>query len=203
MRKPSFQKQFLITAPAVIILFILLCNSGCTSNTPSAPPAGTVRLSGYLDTLWADSATFAKIDTTKRMVFEFRIGGADSLTMDDSLAMDGWTAPKKFTDNFNNTPDINLLIGRTDSSATLVPGTYLGNQVLHKGQLKTIQDLLASNHAHFVLFAPNKDKNHVYYTIFLGYDDPRERPLIPFTTPPVGTGESANPSPPKNYSDTQ
>ena len=195
MRIPNFLKQPLLFAPGVISLFILLLNDGC-NNSPEPPP-GHIPLSGYLDTLWTDSATFAKLEDTARIIFVFRIGSADSLTLD------GWVSPKQITLGFKKNPEISLLKGRTDSLVPLAPGTYLGNQVLHHKQIDMIKALLDSNHAHYVLFAPYSDKGHIGYAIYLGYDNPRAQPLVPFTTPPVNTGQSSNPSPPKNYSDTE
>jgi len=181
-------------------MLMLVTTSGCTDNNPPVVSGGTVPLSKYLDTLWTDSASFAKLDTSKRIVFEFKIGGTGSLNL-DSLTMDGWTAPNLITDPFYDTPNLTLLKGRTDSAVTIGPGTYLGNQSLYRRQLKAIHDSLASNKAHYVLFAPQIEKGHISYKVFLGFDDPTAKPLIIFTTPPVGTGQSSNPSPPKNYSD--
>jgi hypothetical protein len=197
MTRTIILKLRLFTSLAVISMLMILCSSRCSDDSPAA---GTIGLNKYLDTLWVDSLSFAKLDTTKRIVFEFKIGGTGILNL-DTLTMDGWTAPNLITDPFNDNPNISLLKGRTDSSVIIGPGTYLGNQSLYKKQLKTIQDMLSSNMAHYVLFAPKIENGHVSYTIFLGFDDPTAKHLIPFTTPPVGTGQSSNPSPPKNYSD--
>lgn len=199
MIKLFFLKPLLLPFQAAMIILIACNISGCTNTTLPAPAAGTITLSNYLDTLFVDSSDFVKLDSTKRTVFEFRIGGFDSLTMGDTLTMDGWTAPLLTQNPFSDDPNIRLLKGSTDSSQTLGPGTYLGNQVFHKNQVKNIQDLLAFKHAPYVLFVPNKYKGHVYYDIYLGFDNPRAHPLIPFTTPPVNTNQSSNPSPPKSY----
>jgi hypothetical protein len=188
-------KQHLLPVAAILAL-VLFFGIGCADKAQPvqpAEPAGNFTFSGHLDTLFVDSANFVKLDSTKRTVFEFRIGGLDSLTLE------GWTSPNQTQDPFSKDPNIRLLKGRTDTSQTFGPGIYLGNQVLHKNQIKKIQEMLATNHAPYVLFAPANDKGHVYYTIFLGIDDPRAKILIPYTTAPVNTNQSSNPSPPKSY----
>jgi len=67
------------------------------------------------------------------------------MTMDDSLTLDGLTAPLLTEHPFSDDPNIHLLKGRTGSSQTLVPGTYLGNQILHNIQVKTFSTCLLLN----------------------------------------------------------
>ncbi len=176
-----------------VIAFCMISIVSCSNEGQGPGPATQSLSSGSLDTLWTDSATFVQLDSTKKTVFEFRIGGLDTLTMD------GWTPLDTSGIRFNNLPNIGLLKGRS-GSLNYGPGTYLGNQILHKGAIRKIQDKLASQHARFVLFAPNINSGHVSYDVFVGVDSPKAKSSIIFTTPPTSTGQSSNPSPPKPYS---
>jgi hypothetical protein len=183
---PKIYYQF---AFVVCMISITSCNSGGSVD----PSPKALALTGTLDTLWVDSATFVQLDSTKKAVFEFRIGGIDTLTMD------GWTPQDTGGFKFNNLPNISLLKGR-GSSLNYGPGIYLGNQILRKGQIKKIQDKLASKNAQFVLFAPNISSGHISYDIFVGVDNPKAKSNVVFTAPPSNTNQSSNPSPPKTYS---
>ena len=154
-------------------------------------------LVGILDTLWIDSLSFAKLPAGK-IAFQYYIGGIDTLTLH------GWKAKGFIGTDFDDDPIIKLLKGRSTGSVKYGPSTYFGDLILTNGDINTIAKALKNNKAQYVLFAPNVLRKHIYYNIFVGFDDPHalfsdssEHRFLIAPVPVVGV--SANPSPPKNF----
>jgi len=194
MSKLFCLEKLLLPLFGAIVFFALACNESVDKTPAVAEPVQKAAIGNYMDTLWIDSASFAKLNSTLRTVFLFKVGGLDTLTLA------GWSAPGQTSAPFLNDPDIVLLKGRAATTVPLGQGTYLGNQVLHKEQLKHVQDLLNTNHGKYVLFAPGIYLGHVMYSILIGFDDPKAG-ITPYkyTTPPVNSNTQTNPSPPKSY----
>ena len=96
-------------------------------------------------------------------------------------------------DEFDSLPEIRLQKGRA-SNYSYGPGTYFSNVVL-KGAVAEIKRLLRKEHAQYVLFAPKKIGEHIYYEIFISKEDPSLVKDQMFA--PIPTNIIANPSPPK------
>ncbi len=160
-------------------------DTGAVSNNEAAVAA----ISGKLDTLWADTSAFRKLPAGKT-VFVFTIGGKDTLTLH------GWNAKGANDDTFLDNPDIRLLKGKP-SILAYGPGTYLGNVILQKDDLRIIKDFISTNRYKYVVFAPKKIiGEHFGYEISVTNNDlTNKMTLITLTA----TAITANPSPPKKY----
>ena len=157
-----------------------------TTATPVTPAVTT--FSGLLDTLWVDSLSFTKLDN-KKTVFVFIFTAADTETLH------GWKAKGILGDEYETDPDIRLEKGGA-STETYGAGTYFGNVILYKKDVKEIIKLLKDNKAQYVLFAPHKENEHITYTVWLSKEHPLSKIKILAAIP---TNVETNPSPPKNY----
>jgi hypothetical protein len=140
-----------------------------------------------LDTLWTTTAAFQKLDKNKA-VFAFYFGDQDTVTVH------GWK-DKGGTTQFNTPPDVVFYKGHPDSVLTFGPGTYFGNLSLDK--VNQLQKLILDSAASYVVFAPKKLGNHVYYKVYVTKESPVA--LAARTAALIASGDDANPSPPKNY----
>jgi hypothetical protein len=143
-------------------------------------------ISGKLDVLWIDSVGFDTLPNRK-LVFSFTFGKLDTLTIH------GWAVKRGIGRDFYDKPIIRLLKG-PPSKWDYGPGTYFGNLVLTKKDVKLIRKALRKG-GKSVAFLPKKEGEHVRYEIGISSDAP---PLAEKIDAIVATNAIANPSPPKN-----
>ena len=183
----------------IILISLASCDNGGTDKNVSAKAvadsSGKVAQCGikpgYLDTLYMDTAAFMALQDKEKLVFSFVFEKPDSLTMY------GWSTIKDST--YKPDPNVKLKIGKPDTTAICGSGVFFGNEILHKMQIKKIQNLLSKpgNKDKFVLFAPHISlTGQITYSILLSRDDPKSFVKIHQYTDP---GEDLNPSPPKNF----
>lgn len=149
-------------------------------------------LTGYLDTLWIDAATFNSLQK-KKLTFRFYIYSLTSITMH------GWYGKKTKFVHPTPDPDVKLLIGRTSDKVQYVPGNYFGNLVLYKNEIIKIKKIIKDSSSLYVLFAPANPADHdgqITYNILHTKDDPGKEKLVSSIT--SSTGITTNPSPPRN-----
>jgi hypothetical protein len=186
---------------SVGVFLIMACNNKTdekatqTTDTASTaantsqvtPPLRAGLAGGPLDTLFVDSASFAKLAFKKLvLVFTFR--------SNDTLTLHGWSADHDI--NFGTDPDIELQ-KHSASAVNYGPDMYFGNVILQKQGIKRVQDSLEKRHAHAVLFAPRLvGTTHIGYDIFISDGSPFRGEKVATVT---GTGVGMNPSPPKTY----
>jgi hypothetical protein len=106
--------------------------------------------------------------------------------------MHGWIFKKDPHREFEKSADIRLFKGKA-SSYTYGPGTYFGDVVLK--DVLAVQRVLRDSAAHYVLFAPEKDGEHIKYKIFVSREEPMSLSKIEAA---IATTFIANPSPPKS-----
>ena len=153
-------------------------------------------LTGSLDTLMIDSASFAALGKPPNprnwTIFRYYITSTNSITLA------GWSANNingQYHGNNAPPPSPNIILSIDNpSSIKYGPGNYLGNLILRPNQLTNIQGLLSSTHSKSVLFAPFVDNNQITYKIYLS--DKTTAKNISVNVLP--TGEGLNPSPPRN-----
>lgn len=144
-------------------------------------------IDGYLSNLYIDSLTFVGIK--KRIVFRFYSINPESLTLH------GW---ENDNDLFEDTVDIKLSIG-TKSTVPFGTGTYFGNLVLRRDDVKSIKRKLKKTNSRYVVFVPHDPKDpdqeigQITYDIVVSKEDPSKQAFVP-----IPTGLSLNPSPPRN-----
>lgn len=165
--------------------------------TVDSAPVRQALISGNMKYLYIhkDSLLNMSNKDKKKITFEFYFGPLDTLTLK------GWSNDKVSND-FNTDPDFPLTMGLS-TTVTYSPSFYLGDLVIYKSQLKTINDLLTSNSKmNFIVFMPKQlgpEGGHVTYDILL-YDVLPPGSLTPdqYLKTAVTTGVTTNPSPPKN-----
>lgn len=180
----------------LIVSFITSCKNGADNQNTEKKDTTSVSQSnlpmagltgGPLDTLYADSASFAKLPN-KKIVFVV------TFRPNDTLTFHGWAADKDTV--FGQNPEIQLKEYST-STLNYTTGMYFGNLVLKANAVNQIQAKLNSEHAHSVVFAPKLvNGTHIGYDIYISQQDLSiTGKVLSITT----TGFSANPSPPANY----
>jgi hypothetical protein len=206
MRRLSF-----LTAPHFYLIAMIFCIASCKENKSSEAKNDTVDsttkttmpgdnkaviLTGSLDTLLIDSASFAALGKPPNpgnwTIFRYYINNSNFITLA------GWSANNINGQYHGNnapppSPTIVLSIDNP-SSIKYGPGNYFGNLILRPGQLNIIQGLLSSTHSKSVLFAPFIDNNQITYKIYLS--DKKTAKNISVNIVP--TGQDLNPSPPRN-----
>ncbi len=206
MRRLSF-----LTAPVFYLVTMILFFASCSENKSSEANTDTVDstakttmpednkggiLTGSLDTLMIDSASFAALGKPPNprnwTILRYYITGSNKITLA------GWSANNSNGQYHANNappppPNIVLTIDNP-SSIQYGTGNYLGNLILRPNQLTKIQGLLSSTHSKSVLFAPFVDNNQITYKIYLS-DKTTAKNISANVLP---TGEDLNPSPPRN-----
>ncbi len=176
------------------VLYLAACNNDNTekpnpAKEPATPGQAAGLTGGVLDTLKVDSAAFAALPNAK-LVFSFVFEANNVLTLH------GWSfkgAPGK---DFDSLPNIKLLKKAASPTLPYGNGTYFGAVVLAPNDINLIQLKLRQEKAQWVVFAPRKEGNNIFYTIFVA----KENPAILFAVKTAATTDiEANPSPPKNY----
>lgn len=211
MRK-SF--RFLISGAISLSLLLLFVACGGDAGNPTASqpavaaePATEVaatspsaNISGYLDTLFIDSARFQQLGlppgNNNWTIFRFYIDSSSYITLA------GWSANNgrgNFHGNNQSIPAVPniILLKSTQSTLKFGPGNFFGNLVLRPNQLTTIQNLLRSTNSKSVLFAPqppSDNNNQITYAVILSDKTTPKQ----FSTNVVTTGVTLNPSPPRN-----
>jgi len=153
-------------------------------------------MSGYLNILYIDAATFIDLKDSLRRKITFRF----FLKTPDSLTLSGWS-----NDSTNQRypsqppkPNITLWVGG-NSVYEVKSGTYFGNLVLYNKNIRSILKKIRTENAKYVLFVPLDPANNygqVTYEIHVGTADPHTlkwSDLASFAP----TGDQTNPSPPK------
>lgn len=167
--------------------------SSAASTNTVAVPEKAITLSGTLDTLWVEAAKFKTL-ANARLVLSFAVAGPDTLTLY------GWSCKNSggsCTGEFNTDPDLKLEKGRA-SDVDYGPIVFWENLILHKKEVKDIQDKIGTAFS-YVLFAPENKNGHIRYSIILTGKDPKDINATS-TFADEDTGFDANPSPPKNTS---
>ena len=215
--KPANMRKTLLLKKSVLFFFVMIllfaaCNNensspakteslNITPNTSSTSvPTKTNLMTGYLDTLFIDSAHFELLGRPPLRgnwtIFRFYIDSSNYLTLG------GWAANNgNGIFHANNvpppsSPDV-ILMKANASIRQYGPGNYFGNLILRPNQLNHIQQLLRSTHSKSILFAPADPAlnfNQITYNIILS-DKVYEKDVIATYT---ATGETLNPSPPRN-----
>jgi hypothetical protein len=204
------QKTNLFKSPLCFFIVLLLLFASCNNNDSASakadnenttektttPDVATLStdLSGNLDTLWIDSASFVKQGVGPRLTFRFY----DTL---NKFILHGWSGnPGSYN---NKPPDVRLLIGR-QSTVKFGSGSYLGNLQLSPDDYNAIRTKLNTTHTKYVVFGPVNPNTgvlagQIYYDIFVTNDNPADPSptfVHMFVLDPTGT--STNPSPPRN-----
>jgi hypothetical protein len=181
----------------LVFFYLAACNqeSDKQKEQPTVSSSDTIKnkagepevmtIAGKLDTLWVSMAQFDALPD-KKVVFLFTFGERDTLTMH------GWTLKRNGGDEYDDPPNIKLLKGKA-GPYSYGPGTYFGNLVLT--DINKIKKQLGAGGASYVLFAPEKDGQHVRYKVFGSREDPTLADKILALIPTSG---EANPSPPKS-----
>jgi len=192
----------------MIIVTLAACNSNqtattstdtvaATADTPAEPkPAPLAHMSGFLNILYTDSATFVNLraKSNGKITFRFLVVAPDNLTLG------GWKNIGN-SPNYPGTPpnpDITLKVGGA-SAYEIAPGNYFGNLVLYNQNIKNIEDSLAKNNGKFILFVPMdpaKTYGQITYKIHIVSTDPNTlkwSDVAGFAP----TGDETNPSPPR------
>jgi len=189
-----------------LLLLLASCNSNDTpdvkkdpavSAAPAVAPAAVqpaAALSGNLDTVWIDAATFNALGAGTRITFKF----FDTL---NSWTLRGWTGN---ANSWNNRPpDVRLSKGR-QSPVLYGSGSYFGVLQLTPNQYNSIRQTLTSSHASYVVFGPvnpttGTDAGQITYSVFVTSDNPGNfSPDFKYKYVVDPTGVTINPSPPKN-----
>jgi hypothetical protein len=204
------QKTILFKNPFFLFIVMLLFTASCNNNdsataktdaesttdkstTPDVVMSAN-DLSGNLDTLWIDSASFVKQGVGPRLTFRF----FDTL---NKFTIHGWSGnPGSYN---NKPPDVRLLIGR-QSTVKFGSGSYFGNLQLAPNDYNAICSKLNTTHTKYVVFGPVNPNTgvlagQIYYDIFVTNDNPADPSptfVHMFVLDPTGT--STNPSPPRN-----
>lgn len=181
----------------LIIFIIAACNNAENTSPPpdsssTAAPAGlqaAASISGTLDTLFVDSATFVRLPAGK-IVFQFYSGAPDTLTLH------GWKAKGLSGTDFDQEPVIKLTKGKK-STISFGQATYFGDLVLKNGEINDVTRALRRNNARFVLFVPQMMGKHISYALYVSTDDPSTAEFVRAPVPVEGV--IANPSPPKGF----
>jgi hypothetical protein len=141
-----------------------------------------------LDALYTDATSFKNLPNGKKVIFVL------TYVKPDTVTLSGWPTNNG---SFEDTPVIKLRKGAANSTVSQ-DTTYVGNVMLDQNEVKRIKDSIATNHATYVLFAPEpssnpKYRNHIVYVVSVTQDNPAltAKPLA------AATGVTANPSPPK------
>ena len=157
---------------------------------PTPAPALGPLESDYLDTLFVDATPFKNLgaSNTKKITFRFFITDKDSLTLH------GWFNQSS-SSTYGTPPDLKLM-NRKKSAIQFGAGSYFGNLVLYKDDLKTIRKKARDNESMFVVFvpaAPSVNGGQINYDIHVSDKTGTftKNALIP-------TGTQTNPSPPRN-----
>src|SRR5215469_14243435 len=163
-----FKSNMISLFVLLIALLMTACNTGKNENNAdkkdttamsqsNLPTAGLT--GGALDTLYVDSASFAKLPN-KKIVF------AVTFRSNDTLTFHGWAADKDSI--FGTDPDIKLKKYKA-STINYTTDMYFGNVVLKANAVNKIQAQLKSQNAHTVIFAPKLvDGTHIGYDIYVG-----------------------------------
>jgi hypothetical protein len=204
-------KQFFLVRLPVFICLTLIISAGCNNADKTVPPesvapadslnkttetivpAGPAAFGGKLNSLWTEDTLFRKLDK-KKVVFAFNF--ADT----NNVLMDGWYLRKGknsgVEDTFDLAPDIQLKKGiLTDT--LYGPGTYFGNVVLQKKDIKRIIYVLDSTKFTKVIFYPEISHLHIGYKVYVGNNQYEKDVSSAVAVKP--TNVVANPSPPKEY----
>lgn len=197
------KQQYFLKARHLFFLFITLLSACDRSDSrlmsadtaiagapplPAAPPSSKA-VSGVLDTLWIESASF--LSAGRQLAFRFYIGNGDTLTLH------GWSLNGNV---FTDAPNIQLKKGRA-SAIAFGPGNYFGNLLIRINEMVEIKRLIKSSATKYVLFAPQEPKENngqITYAIFFSNDDPAADARVLVPTKSIASGVKTNPSPPRN-----
>ncbi len=203
------QNTFFVKSPPLFFMAIMLLFASCNNNgsgaatteaivttdqTPAAIKVPAAILSGSLDTLWMDAATFINLGPSTTMTFRF----FDTL---DAFTLRGWTGnPNSYNDK---RAEVKLLKGRI-STVKYGSGSYFGNIQISNQDYGTIYRLLNSSKKKYVVFGPIFPtaiplSGQISYTISITDQYPGDlNPNINYKFLVEPTGVTTNPSPPKN-----
>lgn len=144
----------------------------------------------YLDTLWVEASTFARVHQKLAFRFYFDTTG--------SILMNGWNT---FGNGpYPSTATLLLFKGKRSLTAQYHAGNYLGNLLLSSDDVNAIQKKAKDSNALYILFAPidpaiAQYPGQVTYNILVTDNDPH--PLVKIPNPTfIPTGIITNPSPP-------
>lgn len=188
LKQHSIQKQLL--SFFILIAVVSACTNNGSEKKMASKQESAVALTGFLDTLWTYSTTFNNLPKGK-IVFSF------SFWLPDSITLHGWDARGAKEDSFKTDPAIKLFKGRP-TAEVYRGGTYFGNEILNGKDNETIKRWIDSLKTPYLLFIPEKDGEHIKYTI-------RPTKKYPLTGAASDKAEyiltaiSTNPSPPRQY----
>jgi len=192
----------------MIILFSIACNSSSSStpttdtvaasvDTPAKPAAAPLaKISGFLNILYVDAASFLDLKNEVRGKLTFRF----YLKQPDSLTLSGWSNDGNSPKYPGEPPKPNITLWVGGASAFEIGNdNYFGNLVLYNKSIKNITDSITKYKSKFILFVPldpAANYGQVTYKIYTTTLDPHAFKL----DDPVNfaaTAEVTNPSPPK------
>ena len=165
-------------------------STATSTNTATVPEPKKAALTGTLDNLWIEAATFRALRDNKKIVFSFTFRDPDILTLW------GWQCKNdNCTDNFPDPPALELKKWNP-STISYGPNVIFGNVVIFRKDVKTIMDWIDKGY-NYVVFVPNNAGDYIRYDIKVTNDDPK---AVTTTLTLEDTGIDTNPSPPKNNS---
>jgi len=190
-----------------LLLLIYACNAPTSSPTttassdsptvikPEAPPVTGPLANSFVNQLWADATSFTNLTGAdkKKLTFRFEIE-SNALTLaawsndSDSVRYPGTEQDPAFT----------MTVGGL-SGTSIGQGTYLGNLVLNKEQVKAIIKSLKTSKDLFVVFTPiiaTDASNQLTYEV--SSTKTRPQPLAYVDKATLLAITTTNPSPPKN-----
>lgn len=148
----------------------------------------TTSISGTLDTLYIDAATFKNLPKSS-LVFSF------SFLTDGTQTLIGWSCknPKGKCTGFDTNPNVKLMkYGNTGKAYG--PEINFGNVVLTKKEVKDIIAKLGSKY-NYLVFIPEIKNGFINYSVQMTND--KTAIVAGFEDTMI----DANPSPPKGYND--
>jgi hypothetical protein len=192
MKKLHTTAHVFICALVCLPFLLTSCQSSQTNTGSKDSTTITSNLSGtagsntiptiYLSSLTVSSGVF-KDNRNKNFVFEHFFGDTD-------ITLHGWILKSTGAGpgQYNGEPDVKLTPFE-QTTLTVGPNSYVGNQVLGKNDEKNMVDFIAGRNA-TLHFKPTQDTpgGRIYYKIFIQF--------LPVSIVDTDPTYSTNPSPP-------
>jgi len=190
-----------------LLLFIFSCNAPAPPTTttassdsptvirPVAPPVTGPLANSFVNQLWTDATSFTNLKGAdkKKLTFRFEIESY-------ALTLAAWSNEDSSNSypGMEQDPAFTMTVGGL-SGTSIGQGTYLGNLVLNKEQVKAIIKSLKASKDPFVVFTPiiaTDASNQLTYEV--SSTKTRPNPLAYVDKATLLAITTTNPSPPKN-----
>ena len=190
-----------------LVLFLISCNAPAPSPSdpassdsqtvikPVTPPVTGPLSNSFVNQLWTDATSFTNLKGAdkKKLTFRFQIESY-------ALTLAAWSNDSASADypGTEQEPVFTMTLGGT-SGTSIGQGTYLGNLVLNKDQVKAIIKSLKNSKDPYVVFTPvmaMDGSNQLTYEVSSRKTMPN--PISYVDKANLAAITTTNPSPPKN-----